>query len=115
MNRDLTAYYKLCDIIDFAPEAPAAKAMGFARQVATLEIKEYYARCALALLAEALGFDDNGNIPEALSNRYKDDRAMQWALKQVMAAHGWVVCGPIEHPMNKLKESIVKEATDGDH
>jgi hypothetical protein len=96
----------LYDLKAFAPDVPLSKAMSFCERMASLDSEVYTLKCALGVLTEPLKFDEHGARPEALKNQ---SFAVNWALDQVMNCHGWIVCGPCEDGMGKLKKEIEQQ------
>ena len=96
-----------------APNAPLAKSLDIANTMEVLNDENYHLKCKLALLAEILGFDDDGGYRE-LAHKHVNDPAVLWALDGVCHSHAWVVCGPVPNGIGKLKQEIKDKIEKGD-
>ncbi len=88
----------------YAPNAPISRCMDFANSFNNIKKENYQLKVALAILSKVLNLTDNGEIPIELIEKFKNDKAILWAIKEVQYNHAWVVCGPFSNAMEKLLE-----------
>lgn len=98
-------------LVRHAPKAPLGECMSIANDFQNLKEQEYHLKMQLSLLAEVLGFSENGGF-EDLSKKFKDDKAILWALDEVSHCHAWVVCGAGKG-MEGVKEEVVEDLRRG--
>lgn len=94
-----------------APDAPLGKCMTIANDFQCFKESEHRLKMKLALLAEVLEFDDNGGFKD-LAKKYKDDKAVLWALDGVCHCDAWVNCGPGKGTEG-LKERVIEDIRQG--
>lgn len=104
LDRPRATYFKLMSLLAAAPNMALKDAVSIASQWADEEIKAFDAQQALAILTDMLGFK-HGAIPAKYANV---DDATKWALQKAQYCNGWVCCGPVDRPMERLKEDIAK-------
>lgn len=105
-NYDRNRLYTLENLKEVAPDIKLNDAMKLAGDIGVLKTENYTLKCALAILAEPLGFDKEAHLPDNLKNA---EPAIAWALKMVQNNHAWVVCSPVSNSLEKLKKEIEEE------
>lgn len=100
-------------LLDFfhhhASRAPFGQCYDFAHRYGQAQGDECYLKKILAILSVVLGLDDNGKIPEELTEKFKNNKAVLAAIKQVQSCHGWVVCSAFGKGIEGLIEEYNKE------
>lgn len=88
---------------DIAPDMKLKDAIALAREHGTVFEEQMLDAQALAVLSETrLGFSTDGTPPDGVGT---ERHAVQWAMNRVQYRHAWVVCGPMDDPM----ETLLKE------
>ena len=85
-----------------APTMPVKEAASIANELAEYAADSYLANAALVILAEPLGIDTHGNLPDNL--KAIDDKAIKWALDKLLLSHCGSCCSPFSDGVEGLKK-----------